>query len=62
MDMPALNKDLVLRILFLAVSGSLLIAFHPLLMIAWPFALFGMVYARRIPESPIIELCFGVPL
>lgn len=62
MHLPALNTDLVLRILFLAVSGSLLIAYDPLLMIAWPFALFGMVYSRRIQESPIIELCFGVPL
>ena len=62
LHLPSLNKDLVLRAIFLIISGSILIAFDPLLLIAWPFALLGMAYAGRIPKSPLVELCFGVPL
>lgn len=51
----------VLQWVFLGFSGVVLLAGDPLLWIAWPIALAGIVYARRFQDDPIIILCFGVP-
>ncbi|RQD82613.1 MAG: hypothetical protein D5R96_04295 [Methanocalculus sp. MSAO_Arc2] len=51
----------VLQWIFLGFSGAVLLAYDPVLFIVWPIALFGMVYARRVRDDPIIILCSGVP-
>lgn len=56
-----MERELVLRGIFLAISGAALIFLDPLLWIAWPVALSGMVYARRTGEGAVPELCLGVP-
>lgn len=52
---------MVLRVLFLGISGAALIFLDPLLWIAWPVALFGMIYSKRSGVLAVPELCLGVP-
>ncbi|MCQ1537742.1 hypothetical protein FTO68_01880 [Methanocalculus taiwanensis] len=56
-----MERELLLRGIFLGISGAALIFLDPLLWIAWLVAVSGMVYARRTGEGAVLELCLGVP-
>lgn len=56
-----MERELILRGIFLGISGAALIALDPLLWIAWPVAVFGMLYTQRSGEGAVPEICLGVP-
>jgi hypothetical protein len=57
-----MDYDMIVKGIFLVVSGIALLFTDPLLWVAWPIALAAMIYAQRIWDSPIVILCGGVPL
>ncbi len=56
-----MEREWVLRGIFLGISGVALIFLDPLLWIAWPVALSGMIYSKRSGVGAVPELCLGVP-
>lgn len=56
-----MEREVILRGIFLVISGAALIVLDPLLWIAWPVAVFGMLYTQRSGEGAVPELCLGVP-
>jgi hypothetical protein len=56
-----MERALVLRGIFLGISGAALIFLDPLLWIAWPVALSGMIYSKRSGVGAVPEFCLGVP-
>jgi len=60
--MVGISADDGIALLFLLVSGGALLVLDPVLLIAWPIALAGMLVSRRHDDQGVARLCGGIPL